>query len=99
MAEPCGGAPRWHGHVSGDGEAVAVPLTCARWRGRQGKASSVGNWLGRDGRRAALVNGQTWTYRHGGKKSAKLKLGSAFFMVGWVQAARELDAKAADVLN
>ena len=28
--EPCGGAPRWCGRVSGDGEVVAVQLTCAR---------------------------------------------------------------------
>ena len=42
VAEPCGDALRWHGHVSDDGEAVAVLLTCTRWRGRQGEASGVG---------------------------------------------------------
>ena len=40
------------------------------------------NWLGRDGRRAALIHGRTRPYRHDGEKSAKLELGSAFFMAG-----------------
>ena len=39
--QPCDGAPRRHGCVSYDGEAVEVPLACARWRGRQGKASGA----------------------------------------------------------
>jgi len=47
--EPCGGAPRWRGSVSGDGEAVAVPLACARWRGRQDETSGAGE-LAREGR-------------------------------------------------
>ena len=57
------------------------------------------NWLGRDGRRAALVNGRTRPYWHGGGKKDKLELGSAFFMAGWGQATRELDGEATDVLN
>ena len=57
------------------------------------------NWLGRDGRRAALVHGRTWPYRHGDGKSAKLELGSAFFMAGWGRAAKELGGVAIDVLN
>ena len=40
-AEPCGDAPQWHDRVSENGEAVVVPLVCARWRGRQGEASGV----------------------------------------------------------
>ena len=57
------------------------------------------NWLKRDGRRAALVHGQTWPYRHGGKKRAKLELGSAFFMAGWGWTARELGGEATNMLN
>ena len=45
----CGRAVWWRGRVSGDGEAVAVPLACARWRGRQGEASGAGE-LAREGR-------------------------------------------------
>ena len=48
-AEPCGGAPRWHGRVSDEGEAVAFQLRRARWRGSQGDASDVGE-LAREGR-------------------------------------------------
>ena len=44
----CGGAPRCHGRVSDDGEAVAVWLACARWRGRRGEAGGAGE-LTRDG--------------------------------------------------
>ena len=57
------------------------------------------NWLGRDGRRSTLVHGRTWPYQHDGEKSAKLELGSAFFMAGWGRAARELDGEATNVLN
>ena len=42
VAEPYGDAPRRHGCVSGEGEAVAVRLRRARWRGSQGDASGVG---------------------------------------------------------
>ena len=41
-AESCSDAPWWRGRISGDWEAVAVPLACARWRGRQGEASGAG---------------------------------------------------------
>ena len=37
----CGRVMRCHGRVSNDGEAVVVPLTCAKWRGRQGEASGA----------------------------------------------------------
>ena len=47
--KPCGSSPRRHGRVSDDGEAVAVPLVCARWKGRQDKASGAGE-LAREGR-------------------------------------------------
>ena len=57
------------------------------------------NWLGRDGRRAALVHGRTQPYRHDGRKSTKLELGSAFFMAGWGWAVKELDGEAADMLS
>ena len=40
--ESCGGAPRWRDRVNGDGEAVAVPIVCTRWRGRQGEATGAG---------------------------------------------------------
>ena len=98
-AEPCGGAPRWCGRVSSDGEALAVPLACASGEGGKAKLVVQVNWLGRDGRRAALIHGRTRPYQHGGGKSAKLELGSAFFMAGWGRAARELDGEAMDVLN
>ena len=49
VAELCGGAPWWRGHVSDDGEVVAVSLACARWRGRQGETSGAGE-LAREGR-------------------------------------------------
>ena len=32
---------RWHGRICDDGEAVAVWLRSAGWRGRQGEASGV----------------------------------------------------------
>ena len=38
----CGRVVRQPSRVSNDGETVAVPLACARWRGRQGEASGVG---------------------------------------------------------
>ena len=57
------------------------------------------NRLGRDDRRAALVHGRTWPYRHGGGKTPKLELGSAFFMAGWGRAVRVHDGEAMDALN
>ena len=57
------------------------------------------NWLGRDGRRAAHIHGWTWPYRHGGRETPKLELGSAFFMTGWVRAVRALDGEDVDALN
>ena len=57
------------------------------------------NWLGRYGRRAALIHGRTRPYQHGGGKSAKLELGSAFFMARWGWAARELTGGAVDGQN
>ena len=98
-AEPCGGAPRWRGRVNGDGEAVAVPLTCARWRGRQGEASSVGELALGGGRRVALDHGRSRPYRYGGGESSKLELGSACFMAGWGWAAGELTGGAIDGQN
>ena len=47
--KPCKGTPWQHGRVSDDREAVAVPLTCVRWRGRLGEASGVSE-LAREGR-------------------------------------------------
>ena len=38
----CGG----HDCVSGSGEAVALPLACARWRGSQGELVVQRNWRG-----------------------------------------------------
>ena len=69
--------------------------------GEGGKAKLVVqvNWLGRDGRRAALVHGRTRPYRHGGGKNTKLELDRAPFKAGWGRAARELDGEAADMLN
>ena len=49
-AELYGGAPWWCGRVNSDGEVVAVPLACARWRGRQGEASDAGELDRVDGR-------------------------------------------------
>ena len=57
------------------------------------------NWIRADGRGATLVHDRTRPYRHDDGKSAKLELGSAFFMAEWDRAARELDGEAADVLN
>jgi len=98
-AELCGGAPRWHGRINGDGEAVAVPLACARWRVRQGKASSAGELVQGGGRRAAIGTCRSRPYWPGGGESSKLKLGSACFMAGWGWAARELTGGAIDGRN
>jgi len=54
VAKPCGSASWWRGRVSGDGEAVAVLLMCARWRGRQGEASSAGELVQGGGRMATI---------------------------------------------
>ena len=40
-AEPCGGAPWWHGHVSNDGEVVEVWLWHAGRRGDEGESSGA----------------------------------------------------------
>ena len=74
----CGRAVRWRGRISGDGEAIAIPLVCARWRGRQGETSGAGE-IRRDGRRVAHIHGRTWPYRHGGGETPKLELGHARF--------------------
>ena len=47
--EPCGGAPRWHGRISDNGKAIAVPLMCAWWRGRRGEAGGASE-LAQEGR-------------------------------------------------
>ena len=57
VAKPCGSAPRWHGHVSSDKEAIAVPLAYARWRERQGETSGVGELDRANGRGTALIHG------------------------------------------
>ena len=57
------------------------------------------NWLGRDGRRAAHIHGQTRPYWHGDGQTPKLELGSAFFMAEWARAARAPDGEDVDALN
>ena len=99
MVKPFGDVPRWHGHVSGDGEAVVVPRACARWRGRQGEASSVDELAQGGGRRAALDHGQSWPYRHGDGESSKLELGSVCSMARWGWAVGELAGRAIEKQN
>ena len=57
------------------------------------------NWLKRDVRRAAHIHDRTRPYRHGGRETPKLELGSAFFMAGWGQAARAPDGEDMGALN
>ena len=79
-----------------------------RWGGSSGSTSVEGgkaklvvqvNWLRRDGRRATHIHGRTRPYRHGDGETLKLKLGSAFFMAGWGQAARRQEGEGVDRWN